>query len=73
MKYFSCPPVIAYTPAPKIKHSADRKAHDSLFFALKSFFDGLTDEQRAALNATPEAMDALTLAYNAANERAASK
>jgi len=70
MKYTCRPPVIGYTPAAKVKHCADRKAHDALFFAVKSFFDGLTDAQRAALNTTPDAVQALAVAFEVAEERA---
>ena len=49
-KYRFRSPVIAYKKQPKVVHSADRKAHDELFFALKSFFDAMSDNEREAIN-----------------------
>lgn len=55
MKHYYCrPPICAFTPKPKVKHSADRKAHDALFSAVKRFFDSLTDEQQTAIMTNKE-------------------
>ena len=68
---YSRPVVFASANKPRVKQSADRIAHDELFCAVKSFFDGLSDSQREALASHP-GRAALESAYVKASERAVS-
>ena len=66
MKYHNKPPVFAYIPKPRAKHSPERIAHDALFFAVKGFFDGLSDSQRDSLAGNP-GMTYLQAAFDKSN------
>jgi hypothetical protein len=70
MRHYNCrPPVIAYVKTPKVRLSADRKAHDALFFACKRLFDTMSEETRAKLiAANPEEMEKFSAAYETASD-----